>query len=133
MKPVRRTALQGEAIGDGEAIQGLGKGLDRSRYGGTRKGEPSQVRASQKTKGNQARGNETLGRSSCSHPLRRMNPTGEPCGSKRVQTGAVACGACRSLEEVAPSAEHRVPGWARISLSRCCWDSPERDEGIGRC
>ena len=56
MKPVRRTALQGEAIGDGEAIQGLGKGLDRSRYGGTRKGEPSQVRASQKTEGNQARG-----------------------------------------------------------------------------
>jgi hypothetical protein len=51
MKPVRRTALQGEAIGDGEAIQGLGKGLDRSRYGGTRKGEPSQVRASQKTEG----------------------------------------------------------------------------------
>jgi hypothetical protein len=36
MKPVRRTAIQGEAIGDGEAIQGLGKGLDRSRNGGTR-------------------------------------------------------------------------------------------------
>ena len=45
MKPVRRTALQGEAIGDGEAIQGLGKGLDRlqslqpertSRAGGER-------------------------------------------------------------------------------------------------
>ena len=46
MKPVRRTALQGEAIGDGEAIQVLGKGLDRSRKGGTRKGEPRMVRAS---------------------------------------------------------------------------------------
>ena len=58
MKPVRRTALQGEAIGDGEGIQGLGKGLDRSRKAGTREGVPSMVRASQKTEGNQAPGKE---------------------------------------------------------------------------
>jgi hypothetical protein len=33
----------------GEAIQGLGTGLDRSRKGGTRKGEANMVRASHKT------------------------------------------------------------------------------------
>ncbi len=51
MKPVRRTALQGEAIGDGEAIQVLGKGLDRSRKGGIRTGEPRMVRASTNGRG----------------------------------------------------------------------------------
>ena len=80
MKPVRRTALQGEAIGDGEAIQGLGKGLDRSRECGTRRA----IRAW------------------CERVKR-------PRATKPVGTGAVACGACRSLEEVATSAGRRMP------------------------
>ncbi|MEY2907223.1 MAG: hypothetical protein RLZZ408_1694 [Verrucomicrobiota bacterium] len=70
MRSERRTALQGEAI------QGLGKALDRSLKCGARKGGPSLVRASQKPEGNQARGNATLGRSTCIHPHSAYEPNG---------------------------------------------------------
>ena len=74
-------------------MQVLGKGLDRSRNGGTRKGEPSLVRASQKTE-----------------------------ATKPEETGAVACGPCRSLEEVAPSAE--TPDAINLKITRGMTTTP---------